>query len=70
MAWALGLWGQANHEMVKVVFIEACTPVAILSLVVAQVSGLNRHLANSLWVTTNLFAVVWAPVTLLIARSL
>jgi len=43
---------------------------AILSLVIAQAMRLNVDLANSLWVTSNLFAVVWAPLVLWVARLL
>jgi predicted permease len=70
LAWLFGLWGKADNQLVQVVFIECCTPVAIYALVVAQNSGLNVDLANSLWVTTNLFAIAWAPVILLLARHL
>ncbi len=66
----LGLWGQAGNQLVQVVLIQASTPVAIWSLVVAQAAGLNLNLANSLWITTNLFAIAWAPVVLALARLL
>ncbi len=66
----LGLWGQAENQMVKVVLIQCSTPVAILSLVIAQATRLNVDLANSLWLTTNLFAAAWAPVVLWVARLL
>ncbi len=70
LAYLFGLWGKADNQLVKVVFIETSTPVAIISLVVAQVTHLNVDLANSLWVTTNLVAVAWAPMLLLLARML
>lgn len=70
LAALFGLWGQAGNQLVQVVFIESCTPVAILALVVAQAARLNTDLANSLWLTTNLVAVGLAPLTLLVARVL
>ena len=68
LAWAFGLWGQAGNQMVQVILIQCSTPVAILSLVIAQATRLNTDLANSLWITSNLFAVVWAPVVLWVVR--
>jgi predicted permease len=70
LATAFGLWGRADNQMVKVVLIQCSTPVAILSLVIAQATRLNVDLANSLWITTNLFAAAWAPVVLWVARML
>jgi len=70
LATAFGLWGQADNEMVKVVFLQCSTPVAILSLVIVQVTRQNMNLANSLWITTNLFAALWAPVVLWLVRLL
>lgn len=70
LTYLFGLWGKADNQLVQVVFIETSTPVAIMSLIVAQVTDLNIDLANSLWVTTNLVAVAWAPVILCLARML
>ncbi len=68
LAAAFGLWGKADNDMVKVVLLQCSTPVAILALVITQATRMNINLANSLWVTTNLFAVVWAPLILWIVR--
>ncbi|HEY3398105.1 MAG TPA: AEC family transporter [Armatimonadota bacterium] len=70
LAALLGLWGQADNQLVKIVLIECSAPVAILSIVVAQCTGLKVDVANSLWVTTNLFAAAWVPVLLWVARHL
>ncbi len=39
-------------------------------LVVAQAMRLNVDLANSLWITSNLLAVLWAPLVLWVVRLL
>jgi predicted permease len=70
LALACGLWGRADNQLIKITLIQSATPVAILSLAIAQATQLNVDLANSLWVTTNLFSVLWAPVLLWLVRLL
>jgi malate permease and related proteins len=70
LAWAFGYWQMAEHSLLKVCFIESATPVAIMSVMAADIFGLNRRLAGALWLSTNLTAVALAPVILLLARVL
>lgn len=70
LAWAFGYWQMVDHSLLKVCFIEAAAPVAIMSVMAVDIFGLNRRLAGALWLSTNLTGVILAPVILLIARVL
>ena len=70
LATLLGLWGQADNDLVRVVLIQSATPVAITAVVISAAARLNVGLATSLWVSTNLFAVLCAPLLLALARAL
>ena len=70
LAAALGYWQIGDHTLLRVAFIESATPVAIMSVMLAQVFDLNVPLAGALWLTTNLTATLMAPVILLLARML
>ncbi|MBC7288261.1 MAG: AEC family transporter [Armatimonadetes bacterium] len=70
LAWAGGLTGAQDRALMQVVLIEAASPVAIMSIVLAQVTGLNVQLANTCWLATNLSAIALAPLWLYIASLL
>jgi malate permease and related proteins len=70
LAWVFGYWQMGDHSLLKVCFIEAAAPVAIMSVMAVDLFGLNRRLAGALWLSTNITGVVIAPVILLIARAL
>jgi len=57
-------------DLLPVMFIEAATPAAIMSLVLAQAKSLDVQLANACWLATNLTAVALAPLWLYIASLL
>jgi predicted permease len=68
LALLFGLFAPDKAELRQVVLIECLTPVAIMSLIIAQIMRLNLGLANSLWITTNLFSIAAAPGVLLLAQ--
>lgn len=70
LAIPFGYWAMPDHSMLVVCFIQAAAPVAIMSVMLAEMCGLNSKMAGALWITTNITAVFLAPVILLIARSL
>lgn len=70
LAVAFGYWAMADRGLLTVALIESAAPVAIMSVMLAEVSGLNPKLAGALWITTNVTAVFLAPVILLAARLL
>lgn len=70
LAYLFGYWQAADHDALRVVFIQSAAPVAILGVMLADVFGLNRDLAGALWLTTNVTGVLLAPAILVIARML
>ena len=70
LAAAAGLFHNPDRALLQVMFIESAAPSAIMSLVLAQVTGLNVQLANACWLATNLSAVALAPLWLYIASAL
>jgi len=70
LAMVFGYFAMADRGPLVVVFIQSAAPVAIMSVMLAEVSGLNPKLAGALWITTNVTAVLLAPVILLAARAL
>ncbi len=70
LALAAGLTHNPDRALVQVMFIESAAPSAIMSLVLAQLAGLNVQLANACWLATNLSAIALAPVWLYIASTL
>jgi predicted permease len=57
-------------DLLPVMFIQSATPVAIMSLVLAQAKSLDLQLANTCWLATNLSAIALAPLWLYIASAL
>jgi predicted permease len=70
LAYAVGLQHSEHADLLRIMFIEAGTPAAIMSLVLAQVKRLNVDLANACWLATNLTAIALAPLWLYIASVL
>ena len=70
LAVPFGYWALSDHTLLKVCFIMCASPVAIMSVMLAQVFDLNERLAGALWLTTNLSWTVGAPVILWAARAL
>lgn len=70
LAVPFGYWALSDRGPLCVAFIESAAPVAIMTVLLAEMSGLNPKLAGALWITTNVTAVFLAPVILIAARSL
>jgi predicted permease len=70
LAIPFGYWVMADRSNLAVIFIEASAPVAIMSVMLAEMCTLNPKLAGALWITTNVTAVFLAPVVLIVARML
>ncbi|MFO7946229.1 MAG: AEC family transporter [Armatimonadota bacterium] len=70
LAFAFGYWQMADHDLLKVVFIQSATPAAIMAVMVADIFDLNKGLAGALWITTNVTSIFLAPVILYIASLL
>lgn len=70
LAWLVGMWGAADHTLLKVTFIQSTTPASIMGLVAAQLFDLDQDLANAAWLTTNLAAIALAPAVLHLAAAL
>ena len=70
LAIPFGYWTATDKSNLVVVFVEASAPVAIMSVMLAEMCDLNPKLAGALWITTNVTAVLLAPVILLTARML
>ncbi len=69
ISYAAGLQRSEHADLLRIMFIEAGTPAAIMSLVLAQVKRLNTDLANACWLATNLSAIALAPLWLYIASA-
>ena len=70
LAWLMGLAGGMDRTILRVLFIESTTPVAIMALIVPQLFDLDKDLANAGWLTTNLAAIGLAYFVLGIAAGL
>lgn len=70
LAIPFGYWIVPDRSNLVVAFIEASAPVAIMSVMLAEMCDLNPKLAGALWITTNVSAVLLAPAVLVIARML
>ncbi len=70
LAVPFGYWAADDRSLLQVVFIMSATPGAIMSVILADIFSLNRALAGALWLTTNITAIFFAPLVLIIARSL
>ena len=70
LALVFGYWQLADHSLLRVSFIEAAAPTAIMAVMLSDVFDLNRQLAGALWLTTNITAVFLIPLILLVARML
>ncbi len=53
-----------------VVLLEASTPVAVSPLVLPLLFGLDRRLANALWLVTTLIAIPWLLLVILLLQHL
>ena len=75
-AIGLALWwlwvalGPDDPIYLQVIFIQACMPVAIFALILANLFDLSRNMANTIWLLTNAFAIVLSPLILVAARAL
>ncbi|MEN6401149.1 MAG: hypothetical protein ABFD94_04340 [Armatimonadia bacterium] len=70
LALPFGYWFGPDRSNLVVCFIQAAAPVAIMSVMLADMCGLNSKLAGALWITTNVTAVFLAPLILIVARML
>lgn len=70
LAVPFGYWALADHSLLKVCFIMCASPVAIMSVMLAQVFELNERLAGALWLTTNLSWTLGAPLILWATHAL
>ncbi|MBU0609863.1 MAG: hypothetical protein KKI08_18410 [Armatimonadetes bacterium] len=70
LAALFGYFALADRGPLAVAFIQSAAPVAIMTVMLAEVSNLNPKLAGALWITTNVTAVLLAPAILLAARAL
>lgn len=70
LALPFGYFAAHDHSNLVVAFIEASSPVAIMSVMLAEMCNLNSNLAGALWITTNVTAVFLAPLILIAARAL
>jgi predicted permease len=70
LAAAFGYWRMADRSLLVVTFIQSAAPVAIMTVMLAEVAHLNAKLAGALWITTNVTGVLLAPAILLAARAL
>jgi len=64
IAWALLALFQIHGQPRLVVLLEASTPVAVSPLVLPLLFGLDRELANALWLFTTLAAILWFAIAL------
>ena len=65
LAYAMGYSRILNKLPLKVVFIEASMPVAINVLILTNLFGLDKDLANSCWISTTLASIVIIPLIIL-----
>lgn len=70
LAAAFGYWGAQDRAPLIVALIESATPTAVMAVMLADVFSLNRGLAGALWLTTNVTAVLLAPVILVLVKML
>lgn len=68
--WVWARLGPHDPIYQQVIFIQACMPVAIFALILANLFDLDRHMANTTWLLTNAFAIVASPLILITARAL
>lgn len=66
LAW-LGLTDSVFHQAV---FIQACMPAAIFSLIMVNLFDLERDLANTVWLFTNGLGILLSPLMLFLAQLL
>lgn len=70
IAWLVGYWALEDRALLQVVLIQSASPASIMGLVLGQIFDIDEHLANAAWLTTNLAAVVLAPLLLKLAAGL
>ncbi|MBM4082112.1 MAG: hypothetical protein FJ278_20570 [Planctomycetes bacterium] len=61
IGWLLGCGNILDGLLLKVVFVEACMPVAIFALVLTKLFDLDQDLANSCWLVTTFGVVLMLP---------
>ena len=64
IAWALVQLFHLHGLTRFIVLLEASTPVAVSPLVLPLLFGLDRKLANALWLFTTLVSLLWLPLIL------
>lgn len=70
LAVPFGYFALHDRGPLVVAFVQAASPVAIMSVMLAEMCDLNPKLAGALWITTNVTGVLIAPLILLGARGL
>ena len=70
LAYLFGYFSPGNHALLKLAIIQSTAPTAIMSVLLADLFDLDRRLAGALWLTTNITAIVLAPLVLVIVRLL
>ena len=70
LALVFGYWQVPDHSVLRVVVIQSAAPCAIMAVMLSDVFDLNRELAGAVWLTTNVTAILLAPILLLIVRAL
>ena len=70
IAYLMGYSYLMDKLPLKVVFIESAMPVAIASLVLANLFDLDKDLSNSCWIVTTLLVVLLLPLFILILNIL
>jgi len=70
IAWGLVHLARLEGLPRLVVLLEASTPVAVSPLVLPLLFGLDRRLANALWLVTTLIAIPWLLLVILLLQHL
>lgn len=70
LAYVFGYFSLADHALLKMALIQSSAPTAIMSVLLADLFDLDRRLAGALWLTTNVTAILLAPLALLVVRML
>jgi len=66
LAFAFDYWQIADHSLLKVAFIEAAAPTAIMSVMLADVFDLNRGMAGRAVAHDECYGVFLAPLILMV----
>lgn len=70
LAYALGFFTPDLRDALRVILIEAIAPAGMYSMTLTMIFDLDHDLAGSLWLTSTLFALLLAPLVLLVANAI